>query len=96
MIDSSSSIAACCSESNSRGFSAGSSPSCTRAIGLPAIASGETWQTEVIVSFADDEQAVANDYTFITFISGTRYVALGGMDDNNCTLPHKVGACATV
>jgi len=59
-------------------------------------ASGETWQTEVIVSFADDEQAVANDYTFITFISGTRYVALGGMDDNNCTLPHKVGACATV
>ena len=58
--------------------------------------SGETRQTEVIVSFADDEQAVANDYAFITFIAGIRYVAPGGTDDSNCTLPHKVGACATV
>jgi len=59
------------------------------------VASGDVGQTDVIVSFAD-ERVVANDYTVVAFIAGTRYVAPGGTDDNNCTLPYDFGACATV
>ncbi len=59
-------------------------------------AAGETEQTQVIVAFAG-QQIVANDYTLVTPISGVRYVAPGGTDDNNsCLAPYEYGPCATV
>ncbi len=59
-------------------------------------APGEVEVTEVLVTFAD-KQATANNFTVISPTAGTRYVAVGGTDDNNnCLIPDGLGPCATV
>ncbi|HET91233.1 MAG TPA: DUF11 domain-containing protein, partial [Chloroflexi bacterium] len=59
-------------------------------------AAGEVEETEVIAAFAGG-QAVAVDYTTVEPITGTRYVAPAGRDDNNnCRVPLDYGPCATV
>ncbi|RLC96387.1 MAG: hypothetical protein DRI77_08655, partial [Chloroflexi bacterium] len=59
-------------------------------------AAGETEETQILISFAG-ERVVARDYTLVTPIHGTRYVAPEGTNvNNNCTLPDEYGPCATV
>nr|HID14924.1 right-handed parallel beta-helix repeat-containing protein [Anaerolineae bacterium] len=58
-------------------------------------AAGETEQTQVIVSFAG-EQVVAWDSTQVNPITGTRYVAPNGRDENNNCTDLNYDACATM
>ncbi len=59
-------------------------------------AAGETEETQLLVSFAG-ERVVGHDYTLVTPMPGTRYVARDGTDDNNsCLAPYEYGPCATV
>ncbi|MFQ6099686.1 MAG: right-handed parallel beta-helix repeat-containing protein [Anaerolineae bacterium] len=63
---------------------------------LPSAAGGEQDQTSVIAEFQSvDDQVVVVDLTSINYISGTRYVAPDGQDeDSNCRFASD--PCATV